>query len=634
MGETLPNPENIEELLTFHSFEVEDVESLAGEVVFDIKILPDRGGDCLSHRGVARELATVLDVDLIHDPLREQAELKKTDQIALSVENVDACPRYTATYLTGIRVKESPEWLKKRLSAVGQRPINNIVDATNYVMYALGQPMHAYDAGKFQVDSGKRSFGVRFARKDESVALLPEGGKGESRMVALTTSDLLIVDGATDTPVGLAGIKGGRQAELNNDTTDIIIEAATFDSATIRKTSRRLSIVTDASKRFENAPASRLPICAQQMVLDLILKIAGGEFVGMVDSGEVMGESKVVVVSPERVNGLLGLSLTTGEIITFIKRIGAEVTESSGSKLAVVAPWERNDLLIEEDYIEEVGRIYGLANIKSVAPVPQAFTEVNARQYYSEQVRQELMAVGFSEVITSSFQKDGSIQLQNALANDKSYVRENLISNINSVLNNNFAYCDLLGLTAVRVFEIGTVFEKINNSVTEHVALAIGVRTKGGGYVSGDDKLLAQGIKAVEKVLGTDIVWKQVSGTAELDLDLVVSRQPIPGSYGPSNEQLSVKYKAPSAYPAVARDIALWVTRGEQSEDVANSLIALAGGLLVRHTLFDRFEKEDRVSYAFRLVFQSGVRTLTDIEVNKIMEKIYEEVSKKGWEVR
>jgi phenylalanyl-tRNA synthetase beta chain len=149
LGPALPTVDEIVDLLNFHAFEIDGVEEMEGETIMDIKILPDRSSDCLSHRGIARELASCLDVSLVKDPLEVEEDLKKTDKIKIMIADKSACPRFSASLITGIEVKESPEWLQKRLKALGQRPINNIVDATNYVMYAMGQPLHAYDADLF-----------------------------------------------------------------------------------------------------------------------------------------------------------------------------------------------------------------------------------------------------------------------------------------------------------------------------------------------------------------------------------------------------------------------------------------------------------------------------------------------------
>jgi phenylalanyl-tRNA synthetase beta chain len=634
LGKKLPSSKELDDLFTYHSYEVEGIEEREGETVIDLDVLPNRSSDSLSHRGVARELATLLDTTLENDPLAQEPNLPKTDKIEIKIADSVACPRFTLSLIIGVEVKESPEWLQKRLKALGQRPINNIVDATNYVMYALGQPMHAYDADKFPQKDGRWQFDVRFAEESEKVSLLSEGGKGEDRVVELKGTDLLIVDGSSNVPVGLAGVKGGRFAEMDAGTKNIIIEAAHFHPSTIRKTARRLGILTDASRRFENEPSRELPPYAQKEIIELITKIAGGECEGMTDVYLEKYEPVTTTVRIEKVNALLGLSLTSEEIQKIIERTGSEVQSKDKKFLSVTAPWERTDLNVEVDYVEEVGRIHGLSGIDPIAPETLLLPEVNKKQYYSERVRQALVQVGFSEIITSSFLKKAKIQLQNALASDKSYVRNTLVKNINAALDANISHTDLLGLPDVRVFEIGTVFDKTETGVGEHVSLGLGARTKGNGYNQKDDKVLQEGIIAVEEALGEKLDWQTEKGVSECNFGAALKVLPVPDSYEQLSEQPPVTFRSISPYPAIARDVALWVGTPESSEVVLAALLEVAGDLCVRQTLFDTFTKDGRTSYAFRFVFQAKNRTLTDDEVNDVMETIYKVAKEKGWEVR
>lgn len=637
VGDALPEAERVEELFNFHAFEVEEVTEVEGEQVIDVDVLPNRSSDCLCHRGLARELATILDVELANDPLQQEPEIQYTKDISVNISDQDACPRFTASLVTGIKVGPSPKWLQQRLQALGQRPINNVVDATNYVMYAIGQPLHAYDAELFPKVDGQWRFGVRYARAEETVSLLAEGGKEEDRVVELTGTELLIVDESSDTPIGLAGVKGGRFAGVHEGTTSIIIEAAHFDPIITRKTARRLGIVIDASKRFENEPSRELPLCAQSDIVKLITEIAGGTYEGTVDLYCVEQEQTPVTVHVERVNSLLGLSLSAQQIKDIILRTGSTITEdntdSQGSFVAV-GPWERTDLTIEEDFIEEVGRIHGLDAIESVVPEQVPLTELNAKQYYSEAVRTILLERGFNEVITSSFHKKGKLQLRNALASDKSYLRPNLRKNLDTTLDANFVHTDLLGVTDIRVFEIGTVFEKTEDSVTEHVSLALGVRSKGSGYSSKDDAPLQEAVEALSTVLGDDLDWQIEKGVAELNLTPIFAKLPTPDVYAPLGERKPTQFRPISPYPAVARDIALWVPQDAEAHIIMEVLAEVVGGLCVRIDLFDEFSKDDRRSLAFRIVFQSEARTLTDSEVNIIMDKLYKRAVEQGWEVR
>jgi phenylalanyl-tRNA synthetase beta chain len=500
-------------------------------------------------------------------------------------------------------------------------------------MYAIGQPLHAYDADLFPKVDGAWQFDVRYAQPGETVSLLAEGGKEEDRIVELTGTELLIVDGSSDTPIGLAGVKGGRYAGVHAATKNIIIEAAHFHPTLTRKTARRLGIVIDASKRFENEPSRELPPFGQQEIIKLITDIAGGKCEGVLDEYLESTTNPQVTVTQKKTNALLGLQLTIQDIAQLIQRTGSSV-ELSADSLVAQGPFERSDLHIEEDFIEEVGRLYGLDKITSVVPDATQIATINTRQYYTEKIRQCLFTLGFSEVVTTSFHKKGKIQLQNALASDKSYMRSNLSKNLHAALDVNFSHTDMLGLRDVRVFEIGTVFAKSDTAITEHLSLALGVRTKGNGFTAPDERILVGACDALEETLSTSLAWEKEKGVAELNLSTVIDSMPAPTKYDDLPVQDPVVFKAVSLYPAISRDIALWVPAGVSALEVANQLNASAGDLRLRTDLFDEFTKEEKTSYAFRMVFQASDRTLTDEEVAQIMEDVYQTARTKNWEVR
>lgn len=633
VGDSLPDAQKVEDLLNFHAFEIEGVEEVAGEAVIDVDVLPNRSSDCLCHRGIARELATILDIPMQNDPLATAPELTPTQEIAVEITDAEACPRFTASLIKGVVIKESPDWLQNRLRALGQRPINNIVDATNYVMYAIGQPVHAYDADLFPQVAGQWKFAVRYAQPGETVSLLAEGGKEEERIVELDGTELLIVDGSSDTPIGLAGVKGGQYAGVHAETKNIIIEAAHFHPTLTRKTARRLGIVIDASKRFENEPSRELPPYAQAEIIKLITDIAGGECVGVLDEYLVPTKNPQVTVTLQKTNALLGLDLNMEQVADLITRTGSTV-EVVGETLLAVGPFVRTDLQIEEDFIEEVARLYGLDKIAAVVPDTTQIATISARQYYTEKIRQCLLSLGFSEVVTTSFHKKAQIQLRNALASDKSYLRSNLSKNLHQVLDANFSHTDMLGLRDVRVFEIGTVFSKTATAITEHTALALGVRTKGNGFTAPDERILIAACDKLEESLSTSLAWEKDKGVAELNLTTVLSTLPAPEAYEPVAEQAAAVYQTVSQYPAISRDIALWVPEGINAANVEQVLSETAGDLCLRLDLFDEFTKDGKTSFAFRIVFQSKEKTLTDNEVAEDMGAVYAAVQEQGWEVR
>lgn len=633
MGKDIPPVNELTELLTTHSFEIEEVTALAGDTLIDVKILPDRAGDCLSHRGVAREVATLLALPLVFDPLSEEIILDKSNDFLITIENAQDCSRFAAALLTDIKIAPSPQWLQDRLATIGQKSINNIVDATNYVMYALGQPMHAYDADLFsKTADNKWHFLIRKANVGETIALLKDSAATGTREIKLTGSELLIVDGTKNLPIGLAGIKGGEYASINNATKNIIIEAANFNSVLIRQTARKHGINTDAVKRFENKPSVALPPLAINYIVKLIKEIAAGNCKGMFDSYPKPSNQEAILVRTDKVNKVLGLSLADNEIKLILERLGAEVKGAENGFL-VKAPMERSDLNLEVDYIEEVGRIYGLDRIVSIIPTKLPLPKVNTNYFYSQAIRSLLLAEGFSEIMTSSFRDQDEVKLQNALASDKGCLRSSIVPGLQVALMSNAQNIDILGLREIKIFEIGKVFGKGPGEVNERLSLVLGVQTKKTGYSPIDDKILGEVLEKL-RVIGVGVNSVVEKGKCEIFLNDALKNLPLPTEYDSFSYDSDIIYKPFSSYPVIVRDIAIWVEATMTKEEVVAIINEAATPLCVKITLFDEFSKDGRVSRAFRLVFQSFEKTLTDDEVEPIMDEVYKAVKAAGFETR
>ncbi len=326
--------------------------------------------------------------------------------------------------------------------------------------------------------------------------------------------------------------------------------------------------------------------------------------------------------------------MQSDEVENIFDRLGFVVSKTDEEAWEVTAPFERPDINIEADVIEEIGRVYGYDKVTSVVPETVSLDEYNQRHYYSEQVRDILTDLGFSEVITSSFRKKDKVQLQNALASDKSYMRSSLIKNVTEALDRNAGLTDLLGATDTRIFEVGTVFTKADEGIAEHVSICFGVRLKPSGYTGKEDKALNQILENLEGKLGVKVNAVVEKGVAEINFSEVLEGLPKVSTYKPVEVADEIIYKPFSQYPSMSRDVALWVTEGTASAEVETVLNENAGELRVRTTLFDEFSKDGRTSFAFRIVFQSFKKTLTDEEVNTVMDKVYQAVAEKSWEVR
>jgi len=623
--ETLPTPAVLEEKITFHSSEVEELVSVAGDTVIDVKVLPDKSAWLMSHRGLAKELSVILDIPLKRDPLRGEVAYPEPLSSVRVMLDTPTCDFYGAAIIEGVTVGPSPEWLKARLEAIGQRSINNIVDATNYVMFELGQPLHAFDATTFTLGAdGVRAVTVRPATDGEKLTTLSHED------LTLTTDDAVITDGVNGAVLALAGIKGGLHSGVTEATTTILLEAAHFERVATRLGSRRHKLPTDAAKRYENGLSRSVTPYGLMAGAKLIAEIAGGTVIGITTTGDSSMVREPVTVTVSEINRVLGITITAADVAAIMHRFGYEVVQS-GESFTITPPHEREDLLITQDLIEEVGRIHGLNNVHSIPPAPAPLQEINARLYYAERIRTTLVGLGFSEVYTSSFRDKDISHIKNALASDKSYLRSRLQDNLLEVRQQNIPYRDLLGIKAVQVFEIGTVFGTTDEAF--HVGLAVQTGTDYKAKL--DDPLLAAAVAALESVLGTKVTPMHTApGYLEFSLEALLAQLPLPTAYDVTVKAPHVLYKPFSQYPSVSRDIAMWVGEGTDVGVVESILLEAAGNLLVRLTHLDTFTKEGRTSLAFRLVFQSHEKTLDGAEVDERMQAVYSAVSGQGFAVR
>ena len=596
----LPEAQTLADALTLHAFEVESVE---GDVL-DVKVTPNRGHDCLSHRGIAKELSAILNLPLKKDPLRNPVELKpSTGAVSICIENPVLCQRYIAVYIKGVKVGPSPDWLKNRLQSIGQKSINNVVDATNYVMFDLGQPLHAFDASKLEIRSSKLSIAVRNAKEGEKIATL------DDKEYELAETDLVIADGNNGAAIGIAGVKGGKASGIDpstvlgagEKTANIILESANFNGIFVRRTAAALKLRTDASDRFQQVISPELAAYGARAAADLVLQLTGGELVGYADEYPESEQGRIVSASIAHINRVLGTSLAKKNIADVFKRLGFSYEEREGL-FSVSIPFERIDITIPEDLVEEVGRIIDYDAVPSVElPLDPARGKpaVHAGFYAAEKVREDLMQDGYSEVYTSVFAEKGERAVANKIGGEKPYLRTSLIPSIKDALEKNIRNRDILDIPVpeVRIFEIGTVWR------------------------AGKEEMFVG-------------VASESAGVSERPLAEIASDKPQGIGYKNLPVSAAEQYRPFSRYPFIVRDIAMWTPAGTKESEVVSLVRKEAGELLVHATLFDRFEKEDRTSLAFRLVFQSFDKTLTDSEANSFMDKVSSALTAKGFEIR
>ncbi len=580
--ETLPTPEVLKGRIIFGAFEVEDVQVLHGDSIFDIKVLPDRAGDCLSHYGMAREIAGLLKLTL---KTNDSTALPDT-ALALPVEiKSDLCRRYIAIQIDGVKVGPSPAWLKDALEAVGQRSINNIVDATNYILLDTGQPTHAFDTSK--IDGG---ITVRLANDNESIITLSEETK------TLKSEMLVIADymGA----VAIAGVKGGKTAEVDDKTTSVILEIANFDPSSVRKTARALGLPTDAAKRFENNLSAEVAGTSATQLLSLVLEIAGGEVKGVKD---IYPNPQAVRTLSWRVADIARVlaSDMTGRKIGDVLDAYHYSWQFNEGEFTLTIPYWRADITGAHDIAEEIGRVIGY---DSIAPEPLPFvpvTEHNETFEKINKVKAYLISQGYSEVMNYTFRKKGDVYVSYG-AKDKSALRTNLSDGLKESYEQNRLNAPLLGMKTVKQFEIGTVFSATTE--TMHIA------TMDNGTIQ-------------------ELTLDEWCAQHETELkDIVVRAQPA----------ASVPFKLWSAYPYMVRDIAVWVADDAGKETLSTIAKEFSEKYCVQPAyIFDQFSKDGRESIGYRFIFQSFEKTLTEIEVNEWFTILADRIlAEKTFEIR
>ncbi len=593
-----PPRDKLAGIITYHLAEVESVEHVEHRVfnkeedyIFDIKILPNRAHDLLSHMGVGRELASLLNIPYTDPTSKYKIPESKPTQLKIEVES-NKCRRYMGRIVRNVKVGPSPEWVVKHLESIGQRSINNMVDAANLAMFNCGQPTHVFD-----LDKVSEKIVVRLAKEGETVTTL------DNKDLKLKATDLVIADAKR--VQGVAGVKGGKPSEVDENTKNIIIEVANFNPVSVRKTAQSHSIFTDARKRFENDLSPELAPYGMRELSALISEMCPrAVFEDIVDIYPQKQEQRKLSFRTERIFGILGLNVSVDEIKDILKRYNIEYTENSGV-FEIMVPMMRLDLVIEEDMAEEIGRILGYDKVKPVLPKINFKPKENDTYTKIRWARNKLLSQGYSEVMTYVFRDKGEVEVMQS-ASDKKFLRTNLSDGLKESLKLNKINSPLLGLKEVKIFEIGTVWTPEEEM---HVA-----------YNEKD--------KIVEKSLD-EFIPPRPSGTPPtLGGEVSPPRLEKEGAGGGA-------FAPWSSYPFIARDVAVWVPEGVLSTDVMKVIKDNAGDLVARGPeLFDEFKKDGKVSYAFRTVFQSYDRTLTDAEVNEIMAKIAEKIKEKGWEVR
>jgi len=652
-------PRKLAEALTMAGLEVEGIEKAQGETVFEIGVTPNRP-DWLCHVGVAREIAAIYRRGLT---MPDTAPVEEGDDVraltSIDIEDSDGCPRYSGRIVTGVAMGPSPRKAARRLESIGVRAISNVVDATNYVMMELGQPLHAFDYHRL----AENRIVVRKAKERESLETLD----GQRR--TLETSDLLICDGFG--PVALAGIMGGGQSEIMDSTSDLLLESACFDPTTIRRSSKRLGLSTEASYRFERGTDPDGTVTAVNRLAFLVREWAGGKVCkGVWDAHPRPSGPRLLSFRIGRVREFLGVAVPEEDLLGALEGLGLNPSGGEGGIWTIDVPGFRRDLAREEDIIEEVARLYGYDRIPATFPVGRTVPVwTDPLEQLQEASRNILEGIGFSEAVTYSFvnreeqdelgfdDASGSVALLNPISEDMTVMRKSLLPGLLRALKTNLSR----RVENVRLYETGRVFLPVSDGeLPEERLFLAGVMA---GFRSGKSWYRDEepgdffDIKgAVESFLESIGLTGVVLEPA--DLPYLQSGQSARVLYGKSQlgvmgtlhprvrEKYRIKgwagyfeldlervteietvksYRAIPQYPSVLRDLAVVVPKEVPSGRLEEAIRA-TGRDLKSVELFDLYEGKgipgDHRSLAWSLMFQSPSLTLTDEEVDQSMEDI------------
>ena len=633
--------------------DVKEALELTDQVI-EFEITSNRP-DCLSMVGMAREIGATTGRPWFMPEINVGKGTGSVhEELQVEVEDADLCPRYMAKVVKDIKIEPSPRWMRRRLAAAGVRPINNIVDITNYVMLELGQPMHAFDLDKV---AGRKII-VRPAKPGETIVTLDDKER------KLTEDMLVIAD--VEKPIALAGVMGGANSEITSETRQIVFESALFQAASVRSTSKALGLRSESSSRFEKGLDINMVEAALDRAAQLVQELGAGTVVeGSIDVLGASTEKREITVRWNKINELLGLSLPVSEISSILESLGLEISVD-GEYLTARIPTYRNDLEMASDLAEEVARMYGYDRIPmTLMEGSAAKGSLTREQKLLDQVKLALTGMGMYEVLTYSFVSPGvyesigipeedvpqAVRIANPLGEEQSIMRTTIIPSILEVLSRNYNR----RLDSCSIFEINPVFLPkslpLEDLPDEVLTLALGA------YGDDVDFYVMKGqVEALTRVLGLEgrVTYQAArrfgmhpGRTAEVLLDSQAigffgeAHPKTAENYeidtrvylGELNLQVMIEkadtrkqYKALPKYPAVTRDLAIVVDKKVLAARIEELIRKSGGAILEEVSLFDIYEgsqiPEGQKSMAYSLSYRASDRTLKDDEVNKAQEKI------------
>lgn len=659
------------------------------DTVLDLEITPNRP-DCLSVVGFAREVGAMYQRDWTN-PLAEMAAklapaadgAPVDEAVSVTIDDPTRCPRYTARVIRGCKVGPSPDWMVERLAAIGQRSINNVVDVTNYILFLFGQPLHAFDLDKLAGEDGRARVVIRAAEDGERLTTLD----GEERAL---TSDMTVIATPEQGAVALAGVMGGLDTEVTDDTVNILLEAATFEAGRTSRTSRNLGLISESSLRYERGVDDHGIEARSAAAAALIVEVAGGTVsaaagndAGIVDEWPLVSEPRALRFRMPRFCAMMGADIPRGFVIDTLERLGCEVAGGADADtLAVVAPTFRPDLEREIDLYEEVLRLWGMDRIPATLPGGPGRVGTRTRaEHVMDAINRTLRASGLNETMTYSFAEPGDldrlrmpveglgepVELINPLNADQSVMRQSIIPG----LLRSVAYNQSRGVKNVQLYETGVVFyahegkkqpkekRKVagvlagamreagwndapaafdffdGKGVVESLARELALPKLRFRALSADEAPHVQPGRAAAVLSGgTELGWvgelhPLAVGAYQAEAPIVAFELDVDALVKAARPARD--YRDVPTFPAVSMDVAFVVDEAVTCEKLMQCMSSAGGKLLEDARLFDVYRDEERVgtgkkSMAFALTYRASDRTLTSEEVDKAHERLVKKV--------
>ena len=638
------------------------------DVILEIGITPNRP-DALSHIGVARDLAALFNRKLLLPRIKLKESNKKiTSAASIEIHDPINCPRYTGKVVRNVTIKESPDWLKNRIKKIGLRPRNNIVDITNYVMYECGQPLHAFD---LDLLTGQKVI-VKSTNAESSFTTL------DSKERQLPSGSLMICD--SEKPVAIAGVMGGENSEISDNTKNILIESAFFNPSSIRRTSKSLGLGTDASYRFERGTDPNNTLYAADRTAQMISELADGEVLrGNIDVYPKKIKNKNIKIRFERIERILGYYISSRLVTSILKKLGMKITATSTKAVTVSVPTFRPDIEREIDLIEEIARIYGYDSIPTVSKISITLGEKGDESSFTDKVRETACSMGFYEMINNPLQPKHqaaltgeNIKIMNPLSLDMEYLRTSLIPGALSVISQNIKY----GEKDLQLFEIGDIFnKKTSNEIknfedfeeSQNLIFILSGKIRSKEWDQNEKNADFYTLKGMlqtfeRKILLDNVLNDSYYHSENCCFDWLLAKKSRKSEIGRGGrikkavlKQFDIqedvfcfeylldelkkiktekrKYSEPLKYPKVIRDFAFIFENNVEYDEVEKFIKKEGSELLGSVKLFDQFENESigmgKKSLAFNLEYYSEKRTLTEDEVEKEFSRLIKSVTNK-----